>query len=64
MLQLFRVSQCTSQARCKKCNNKHHTSICNTGSSKPKQLPGDHKTQPNETKSSPSQVTQATVPTQ
>ena len=23
-----RVGQCTSQSRCKKCNNKHHTSIC------------------------------------
>ena len=44
-----RVSKCTSQTRCKKCNNKHHTSICGAGSLQPTQR--DHTTPSTETKS-------------
>ena len=43
-----RVSKCTSQTRCKKCN-KHHTSICGAGSLQPTQR--DHTTPSTETKS-------------
>ena len=44
-----RVSKCTSQTRCKKCNNKHHTSICGAGPLQPTQR--DHTTPSTETKS-------------
>ena len=44
-----RVSKCTSQTRCKKCNNKHHTSICGARSLQPTQR--DHTTPSTETKS-------------
>ena len=47
-----RVNQCTSQARCKKCNNKHHTSICGTKSLLPP-IQKDHPAQSTETKSQP-----------
>ena len=30
-----KVAQCTSRNCCKKCNRKHHTSLCNTNSSNP-----------------------------
>jgi len=44
-----RVSQCTSQVCCKKCNSKHHTSICNPDNAKTKHTtpatsPTSHKT--------------------
>ena len=44
-----RVSQCTSQSHCKKCNNKHHTNICGAESLQPTQR--DHTTPSTETKS-------------
>ena len=30
-----KVAQCTSHSRCRKCNRKHHTSLCNTNTSNP-----------------------------
>ena len=55
-----RVSQCTSHARCKKCNNKHHTSICNAVSTKPQQSMEDSSSKYTEAKSN--QTPKETIP--